>query len=58
MNVNAKSTALNKFRNQNAIGGRPPVSKVLVVYDVQVKPPEVSHIPLIVNYGKPSLASK
>jgi len=30
---------------------RQPVTKVLVVYDVQVKTPEVSHIPLIINYG-------
>lgn len=26
-------------------------TKVLVVYDVQVKAPEVSHVPLIINYG-------
>jgi translation initiation factor 4A len=30
---------------------RQPVTKVLVVYDVQVKTPEVSHTPLIINYG-------
>jgi translation initiation factor 4A len=31
---------------------RQPVAKVLVVYDVQVKTPEVSHVPLIINYGE------
>ena len=30
---------------------RQPTTKVLVVYDVQVKAPEVSHVPLIINYG-------
>ena len=31
---------------------RQPTTKVLVVYDVQVKTPEVSQIPLIINYGE------
>ncbi|KIY51597.1 P-loop containing nucleoside triphosphate hydrolase protein [Fistulina hepatica ATCC 64428] len=31
----------------------PPQMKVLVVYDVQVKAQEVSHIPLIINYDLP-----
>lgn len=30
---------------------RQPATKVLVVYDVQVKSPEVVHVPLIINYG-------
>lgn len=30
---------------------RQPLTKVLVVNDVQVKIPEISHVPLIVNYG-------
>jgi len=31
---------------------RPTPTKVLVVYDVQVKTPEVSQVPLVLNYGK------
>ena len=31
---------------------RPTPIKVLVVYDVQVKTPEVSQVPLVLNYGK------
>lgn len=27
--------------------------KVLVVYDVQVKAPDVFQVPLVINYGKP-----
>jgi hypothetical protein len=27
------------------------MTKVLVVYDVSVKTPEVLHVPLIINYG-------
>jgi hypothetical protein len=30
---------------------RPTPIKVLVVYDVQVKTPEVSQVPLVLNYG-------
>ena len=30
---------------------RQPATKILVVYDVQVKSPEVAHVPLIINYG-------
>jgi translation initiation factor 4A len=55
MNAGTKLAALNKFRNSNSVIVRQPATKVLVVYDVQVKPPEVSHIPLIVNYGRPCL---
>ena len=25
--------------------------KVLVVYDIQIKSPEVPHVPLVINYG-------
>jgi translation initiation factor 4A len=32
---------------------RQPVTKVLIVYDVQVKAPEVSHVPLVINYDLP-----
>jgi translation initiation factor 4A len=52
MNAGTKLAALNKFRSTSSVLMRQPVTKVLVVYDVQVKTPEVSHIPLIINYGK------
>ncbi|KAF8138549.1 hypothetical protein EV363DRAFT_1580323 [Boletus edulis] len=32
---------------------RQPVTKVLIVNDVQVKIPEISHVPLIINYDLP-----
>ena len=53
MNAGTKLAALNKFRNANSVIMRQPTTKVLVIYDVQVKSPEVSHVPLIVNYGRP-----
>ncbi|KAI0049598.1 hypothetical protein FA95DRAFT_1556691 [Auriscalpium vulgare] len=52
MNAGAKLTALNKFRSA-ASGLMRSTTKVLVVYDVQVKTPEVSHIPLVINYDLP-----
>ncbi|KAL5508135.1 hypothetical protein ACEPAH_5753 [Sanghuangporus vaninii] len=53
MNAGAKLAALNKFRN--SVGGmlRKPVTKVLVVYDVQVKAPDVFQVPLVINYDLP-----
>jgi translation initiation factor 4A len=57
MNAGTKLAALNKFRNANSTIIRQPTTKVLVVYDVQVKSPEVSHIPLIINYGRQSRRS-
>lgn len=51
MNAGTKLAALNKFRSSASVMMRQPVTKVLVVYDVQVKTPEVSHTPLIINYG-------
>ncbi|KAF9500153.1 hypothetical protein BDN71DRAFT_1440718 [Pleurotus eryngii] len=53
MNAGTKLAALNKFRNSTSIIMRQPTTKVLVVYDVQVKAPEVSHVPLIINYDLP-----
>jgi len=53
MNAGTKLAALNKFRNASSVIIRQPATKVLVVYDVQVKSPEVSHVPLIVNYDLP-----
>ncbi|KAF8076320.1 P-loop containing nucleoside triphosphate hydrolase protein [Lyophyllum atratum] len=52
MNAGTKLAALNKFRNPNSLIMR-PATKVLVVYDVQVKTPDVSHVPLIINYDLP-----
>lgn len=51
MNAGTKLAALNKFRSSASVIMRQPVTKVLVVYDVQIKTPEVSHTPLIINYG-------
>ncbi|KAF8627194.1 hypothetical protein AX15_004512 [Amanita polypyramis BW_CC] len=52
MNAGTKLGALNKFRSTSPIT-RQPTTKILVVYDVPVKTPEVSHIPLVVNYDLP-----
>jgi hypothetical protein len=41
-----------KFRGPPTMHMRQNPLKVLVIYDVQVKTTEVSHISLIVNYGK------
>ena len=54
MAAGSKLAAINKFRNPAGLMGR-PMTKVLVVYDVQVKTPEVPHVPLVVNYGKSTL---
>ncbi|KAF8639830.1 hypothetical protein AX17_001086 [Amanita inopinata Kibby_2008] len=54
MNAGTKMAAMNKFRTSNSSLMRPPTPmKVLVIYDVQVKTPEISHVPLIVNYDLP-----
>ncbi|KAG6817433.1 hypothetical protein H0H87_008601 [Tephrocybe sp. NHM501043] len=53
MNAGTKMAALNKFRHSASLIVR-PTTKVLVVYDVQVKTSDVAHVPLIVNYGKPT----
>lgn len=52
MNAATKLAALNRFRNTPAGLMRQSATKVLVVYDVQVKNPEVPHVPLIINYGE------
>jgi translation initiation factor 4A len=51
MNAATKLSALNRFRSP-AAGLRQLTTKVLVVYDVQVKNPEVAHVPLVINYGE------
>jgi len=53
MNAGTKLAALNKFRGSSSMIMRQTTTKVLVVYDVQVKTPEVAHVPLIVNYDLP-----
>jgi len=53
MGSSNKLAALNKFRNLATNALRPTPTKVLVVYDVQVKTPEVSQVPLVVNYDLP-----
>lgn len=57
MNAGTKLAALNKFRGSNAPIGRPLITRVLVVYDVQVKAPDVFQVPLVINYGDYILAS-
>jgi hypothetical protein len=52
MNAGAKLAALNKFRSSTSVIMRQPAARVLVVYDVQVKTSEVSHVSLIINYGE------
>ncbi|KAF9075903.1 P-loop containing nucleoside triphosphate hydrolase protein [Rhodocollybia butyracea] len=51
MNAATKMAALNKYRSNASVMMRQPTTKVLVVYDVQVK--EISHIPLVINYDLP-----
>ncbi|KZS98072.1 P-loop containing nucleoside triphosphate hydrolase protein [Sistotremastrum niveocremeum HHB9708] len=53
MNAGTKLAALNKFRNSTSGMMRQPVAKVLVVYDVQVKAPDVFQVPLVINYDLP-----
>jgi len=53
MNAATKLAALNRFRNTPTGLMRQSATKVLVVYDVQVKNPEVPHVPLIINYDLP-----
>ncbi len=51
MNAGAKLAALNKFRASSGSMIRPAVTRVLVIYGVQVKTPDVSQVPLVINYG-------
>jgi translation initiation factor 4A len=53
MNSGTKLAALNKFRTPASVTARQPTPKVLVVYDIQVKSPEVPHVPLVINYDLP-----
>lgn len=51
MNNGTKLAAINKFRGPASGLMRQSPTRVLVVYDVQVKSPEVPHVPLVINYG-------
>ncbi|TFK28798.1 hypothetical protein FA15DRAFT_664859 [Coprinopsis marcescibilis] len=53
MNAGTKLAALNKFRAPGPSIVTRHATKALIVYDVQVKPPEVPHVPLIINYDLP-----
>ncbi|KAF8165404.1 hypothetical protein B0H34DRAFT_793798 [Crassisporium funariophilum] len=53
MNGATRLAALNKFRNSTSVIMRQPSTKVLVVYDIQVKNPDVPHVPLVINYDLP-----
>lgn len=53
MNNGTKLAAINKFRGPTSGLTRQSPTRVLVVYDVQVKSPEVPHVPLVINYGRP-----
>ncbi|KAG6820094.1 hypothetical protein H0H93_005406 [Arthromyces matolae] len=52
MNAGTKLAALNKFRQTSSLMMR-PIAKVLVVYDIQVKSSDISHVPLVINYDLP-----
>jgi translation initiation factor 4A len=52
MSNGTKLAAINKFRTSGSAALlRQAPMRVLVVYDVQVKSPEVPHVPLVINYG-------
>lgn len=51
MNAGTKLAVLNKFRSSSSGMIRQPSTRVLVVYDVVVKSPDVPQVPLVINYG-------
>jgi len=52
MNNGTKLAAINKFRAPAAAAlMRLATTRVLIVYDVQIKSTEVPHVPLVINYG-------
>ena len=51
MNGGAKLAALNKFKSPMPGMMRQMPTKLLIVYDVVVKTPDVPQVPLIINYG-------
>ena len=55
MAAGVKLAALNRFRGAPSSVGlvpKQPTTRVLVVYDVQVKAPDVFQVPLVINYGE------
>lgn len=52
MNAGTKLAALNKFKASGSSVMRPQATRVLVVYDVPVKTPDIVQVPLVINYGK------
>ncbi|KAF7800012.1 hypothetical protein EIP86_011255 [Pleurotus ostreatoroseus] len=53
MNGGAKLAALNKFKSPMPGMMRQMPTKLLIVYDVVVKTPDVPQVPLIINYDLP-----
>ncbi|KAF8913842.1 P-loop containing nucleoside triphosphate hydrolase protein [Gymnopilus junonius] len=53
MNAVTRVAALNKFRSSSSVILKQPTTKVLVIYDVQLKTNEVPHVPLVINYDLP-----
>lgn len=53
MNPGTKLAALNKFRSGHSVLSRQGALRVLVVYDVQIKASDVTHVPLVINYDLP-----
>lgn len=51
MNGGAKLAALNKFKSPMPGMMRQMPTKLLIVYDVVVKTPDVPQVPLVINYG-------
>ncbi|KAJ3510298.1 hypothetical protein NLJ89_g4763 [Agrocybe chaxingu] len=51
MNAVTRVAALNKFRTTSSVALRQPSTKVLVIYDVQLKNNEIPHVPLVINYA-------
>ncbi|THG94004.1 hypothetical protein EW026_g7376 [Hermanssonia centrifuga] len=53
LNASTKLAALNKFRSPTPGMMRQSSTRVLVVYDVVFKTPEVPWVPLVINYDLP-----
>ena len=51
MSAGTKLAALSKFRSSSTGIMRQTSVKVLVMYDVVVKSPDVQQVPLVINYG-------
>ena len=51
MNAATKLAALSKFRGTPNALMRQQQTRVLIVYDVQLKAPDVAQVPLVINYG-------